>query len=59
MTQGDEVRVLGEAVNHREDDGFAAHLGKALDEVHGNIRPHLGGYVQRLEGRGCRLEEGE
>ena len=32
MTQGDEVRVLGGAVNHREDDGFAAHLGKALDE---------------------------
>jgi hypothetical protein len=41
MTEGDEVRVLGEAVNHREDDGLAAHIGKDLDEVHGDISPHL------------------
>jgi hypothetical protein len=41
VTEGDKVRLLGEAVNHCEDDGLAAHLGKALDEVHGNISPHL------------------
>jgi hypothetical protein len=41
VTEGDEVRVLGEAVNYREDDRLAAHLGKALDEVHGDISPHL------------------
>jgi hypothetical protein len=41
VTEGDEVRVLGEAVNHREDDRLAAHLGKALNEVHGDISPHL------------------
>jgi hypothetical protein len=41
VSEGDEVHVLGEAVNHREDDRLAAHLGKALDEVHGDISPQL------------------
>jgi hypothetical protein len=43
------VRVLGEAVDHREHDRLATHLRKALDEVHGDIRPHLGRYLQRLQ----------
>jgi hypothetical protein len=42
------VRILGEAVDHREDDGLAAHLGQPLDEVHGNIRPHLRRHIKRL-----------
>ena len=49
MAEGDEVRVLGEAINHREDDGLPAHLGQPFDEVHGDVRPHLGGHVQRLQ----------
>ena len=49
MTEDDEVRVLGEAINHREDDGLAANLRQPLDEVHGDVRPHLGGHVQRLQ----------
>jgi hypothetical protein len=48
VAERDEVRVLGEAVDHHEYDGLAAHLGKALDEVHGDIRPHLGWNLQWL-----------
>ena len=44
-----EVGVLGEAVDHREDDRLAAHLGKALDEVHRYIRPDLRWHLQGLE----------
>ena len=49
VAERDEVRVLGEAVNHREDDGLAAHFGEALDEVHGDVRPHLRRHLERLQ----------
>jgi hypothetical protein len=42
------VRVLREAVDHRQDYRLARHLGQALNEVHGDVRPHLGGHLQRL-----------
>ena len=49
MAKGDEMSILGEAVDHRENDGFAAHLGKALDEVHGDVRPNLRRDLQGLK----------
>jgi len=49
VAERDEVCVLGEAVDHREYDGLAAHLREALDEVHGDIRPYLGRNLQRLQ----------
>ena len=49
MAERDEVHILGEVVDHRMDDGLAAHLGEALDEVHGNIRPDLRWHLQGLE----------
>jgi hypothetical protein len=42
------MRLLREAVDHRENDGLAAHLGKALDEVHGDIIPNLRWHIERL-----------
>jgi hypothetical protein len=35
-------------VDHREDDGLAPHLREALDEVHGDVGPHMRWYVERL-----------
>jgi len=52
VAERDEVRVLGEAVDHREHDGLAADLGEALDEVHGDVRPHLGRDLPRLQETG-------
>ena len=49
MPQRDEVSILRKAVDHCENDRFAAHLGKALDEVHGYIRPNLRRHLQRLK----------
>jgi hypothetical protein len=43
------MRVLGEAVDHREDDGLVAHLGQALDKIHRDVRPYLGRNVERLQ----------
>jgi hypothetical protein len=49
VPQQEEVGVLRETVDDREDHRFARHLGQALDEVDGDVRPHLGGNVQRLQ----------
>jgi hypothetical protein len=48
MAERDRVCILGEAFDHCEDDGLAAHLGEALNEVHGDISPHLRGHVEGL-----------
>ena len=48
VAERDEVRVFGEAVDHRENDGLAAHLGKALDEVHGDVIPDLRRHLKGL-----------
>ena len=44
-----KMRVLGEAVNDGEDDGFPANLGQPLDEIHGDVGPDLVRHLQRLE----------
>ena len=53
VAERDEVRVLGETIDDRQDHRFAGHLGQALDEVDGDIRPHLVRYFQRLQ-QSCR-----
>jgi len=40
VCQGDEVAVLAKVVHHRQDDGLAADMGKHLDKVQGDVRPH-------------------
>ena len=50
VVEGDEMCVLREAVHHREDDGFARHLGQPFDEVHGDVGPHLGRHLEGLHG---------
>ena len=49
VAEGDDVRVLGEAVHHGEDDRLPMYLGELLDEVHGDVRPHLGRHLKRLQ----------
>ena len=49
VAEGDEVGVFGEAIHHREDDGLACHLGQPLDEVHGDVGPHLGRHLKGLQ----------
>jgi hypothetical protein len=43
------VGILGEALDHREDDGLAMDLRQALKEVHRNVRPHLGRHIKGLQ----------
>jgi hypothetical protein len=49
VAERNEVSVLGEAIDHREDDRFAAHLRQPLDEVHGDVGPHLGRHLEGLQ----------
>jgi len=43
-----EVGVLGEAIDHREDDGLPANLGQPFHEVEQDIRPDLGWHLEGL-----------
>jgi hypothetical protein len=47
--KGDEVRVLGEAVDDGEHHGLAPDARKSLDEVHGDVRPYRTWNLQRLQ----------
>jgi hypothetical protein len=49
VAEGDEVSIFGEVIDHREDDGFAMDFGQAHNEVHRDVDPHLGQYVEGLE----------
>jgi len=49
MAEGDEVRVLGESINHHENDRFATDLGQALDRIHRDVRPNLGQNIEGLQ----------
>ena len=48
VAERDEMRILGEAIDHREDDRFAIDLGQALDKIHRNVGPNLGRHVEGL-----------
>ena len=54
MTERSEVRVLGEAVNHGENDTLPMHARKFLNEIHGDVGPDLGGHLKRLK-KTCRM----
>jgi hypothetical protein len=43
------VGIFGEAVHYREDDRLARHLGQPLDEVYGDVGPHLGRHLKGLQ----------
>ena len=49
VTEGDEVGVLREAINHCEDDRLPMDLRKAFNKVHGDVCPHLRGNLKGLE----------
>ena len=49
VAERNKMHILGEAIDHREDDRLAADLGQALDEVHRNIHPHLRRNVKGLQ----------
>ena len=49
LGEGDEVRILGESIDHCENDGFTADLGQALDKIHRDVRPNLGWNVEGLQ----------
>ena len=34
VTKGDEMRKLGEPVNHSQDDAFSMNFGQVFNEVH-------------------------
>jgi hypothetical protein len=40
VRQGNQMAVLAEAMDDGEDDRLALHLGKRLDEVDADVRPH-------------------
>jgi hypothetical protein len=41
MTKHDEVGVLGELINHGQDDAFAVNARKTFDEIKRDVRPDL------------------
>jgi len=49
VAECNEVRIFGEAIDHREDDRFATDLWQAFNEVHRNICPHLGQNSEGLQ----------
>jgi hypothetical protein len=49
VAQGDEMRIFGEAIDHRQDHGFPTRLRKSLNEVHGDVLPDRSGNVERLK----------
>ena len=55
MTERNEVGILREATHHCKNNGLAADLGEALDEIQANVRPNHRGYRQRFK-EACRLE---
>ena len=52
VAEGDEMCILGEAINHRENHRFASDLGKAFNKIHGDVGPDGVGNVQRLQQAG-------
>jgi hypothetical protein len=49
VAEGDEMSVLRERVHHSVDHILVAHLGKALNEIHGDVGPHCGWHIKQLQ----------
>ena len=49
VSKRDEVAILAEAVDHRENDRFAANFGQCLDEIQAYVGPHRRGHRQWTE----------
>lgn len=49
VAQWDEVRILGESINDREDDQFPVNARQTLDEVHGDVLPNCRRHRQWLK----------
>jgi hypothetical protein len=41
VTERDEVCILGEAVDHHQDDTLAMNLGQCLHKIHEDIHPDM------------------
>jgi hypothetical protein len=52
VAQGDEVAVLGQAIDHRQDHRLAAHLWESFHEVHRDVLPNLQRHGQWLQQAG-------
>jgi hypothetical protein len=44
-----EVHVLGELVNHTQDDTLTIDVEKTFDEVHCHVSPHDGWHIDELQ----------
>lgn len=55
VAEDNKVHVLGEAVNHSQDNRLAAHIEKAFNEVHRNVSLEGVAYVQCLQ-QACGME---
>jgi hypothetical protein len=40
VAERDEMRILGEAIDHREDNRLAPDFRQPFNEVHGDVGPH-------------------
>jgi hypothetical protein len=52
VAEGDEVGVFRKSVHHRQDDRFAADLGKTFHEIERNVAPYAKWYRQWLQEAG-------
>lgn len=46
------MHILGEVVDDGKNNGFFMDLREALDEVYGDVDPHLRRHVERLKETG-------
>jgi hypothetical protein len=49
VVEGDEVCILGEAVDHRQDDRFATHTRESLHKIKCYVAPDAAGHDERLK----------
>jgi hypothetical protein len=49
VTQGNEVGVLGQAIDHCQNHCLAADLQEIVNEIHGDVLPHHGWHIEGLK----------
>jgi hypothetical protein len=55
VVERNEVRMLGKAIYHCQDDTFAMNTRETFNEIHRDIRPDLLWNLQWLQ-QSCRVE---